>query len=548
MNTNAQRVYLITNDGLFRSDDGGATWQQMDADDTRIRNGQGGYNCGVYVDPKNPDVVYTFNTASYKSTRRRQHLHRLQGRAGRRRSAADVDRSHQRPAHPPWLRPGRDRLARRRRHVELVVQPVDRAGLPRRRRQLASRTGSTRTQQDAGAIRTRSPRQPRRDHAARLESGERLGVGHRVPDPLDPNTVYASGNGIIKITYPSEQWINVSPARTRRCGCAPTSSQPLVFGAVGPARAPRRLSVRHVDHRRRRALDEDQPRPRHPASVTTPPDSATPKPGAPAPRRDRSRSPRRPSRTGTIWVGTNNGLIKVTRDNGKTWTDVVDPGLPYAGAGSSSRRSSRRTTTPARRTRRRLHARRRLRAVRLPHARLRQDVDAHHRTVCRRTSRAAASRASCATIPKRAGLLFAGTESGMYVSFDDGDQWQSLHAQPADDVVPRHRDQGQRSHRRHVRPRHLRARRLRRAAADRRRPSPTEPVHLFKPDAAVRVRRNVGADTPFPPEVPHALNPPDGAIIVLLARLRAVGRDHARRARCRRRDRCGTTRARRSRR
>ncbi|PYO73579.1 MAG: hypothetical protein DMD64_06635, partial [Gemmatimonadetes bacterium] len=67
-NTNAQRMFLIQNSGLWRSDDAGATWRQMDSTDTRIRNGQGGYNCGVYVDPKNPDVVYTVNTASYKST------------------------------------------------------------------------------------------------------------------------------------------------------------------------------------------------------------------------------------------------------------------------------------------------------------------------------------------------------------------------------------------------------------------------------------------------------------------------------------------------
>ncbi len=40
-----------------------------------------------------------------------------------------------------------------------------------------------------------------------------------------------------------------------------------------------------------------------------------------------------------------------------------------------------------------------------------------------------------------------------------------------------------------------------------------EPVHLFKPDATVRTRRNTSFDTPLPPEVPHALNPPDGAII-----------------------------------
>ncbi|HEX7020198.1 MAG TPA: hypothetical protein VF159_09325, partial [Gemmatimonadaceae bacterium] len=38
-------------------------------------------------------------------------------------------------------------------------------------------------------------------------------------------------------------------------------------------------------------------------------------------------------------------------------------------------------------------------------------------------------------------------------------------------------------------------------------------VRLFAPDEAVRLRRNVNADTPFPPEVPHALNAPDGALI-----------------------------------
>src|SRR5689334_5841440 len=67
INTNAQRVFVIGDWGLYRSDDGGATWRQMAADDQRIRNGQGGYNCGVYVDPQNPDLVYTLNTASYVS-------------------------------------------------------------------------------------------------------------------------------------------------------------------------------------------------------------------------------------------------------------------------------------------------------------------------------------------------------------------------------------------------------------------------------------------------------------------------------------------------
>jgi len=65
---NAQRVYLIGNFGLYRSDDGGTTWRQMAVDDKRIANGQGGYNCGVYVDPKNPDIVYTFHVTAYRSS------------------------------------------------------------------------------------------------------------------------------------------------------------------------------------------------------------------------------------------------------------------------------------------------------------------------------------------------------------------------------------------------------------------------------------------------------------------------------------------------
>src|SRR5207253_8103022 len=51
----------------------------------------------------------------------------------------------------------------------------------------------------------------------------------------------------------------------------------------------------------------------------------------------------------------------------------------------------------------------------------------------------------------------------------------------------------------------------------------TDPVHLFAPGDAVRVRRNVGADTPLPPEVPHALNPPDGAIIYYYLASRPAG-------------------------
>src|SRR5215472_9269845 len=73
MHTKGQRFYIIGADiqngsGLFRSDDGGANWQHMAGEDTRISNGQGNYSSGVFVDSQNPDIVYTMSTAMYRST------------------------------------------------------------------------------------------------------------------------------------------------------------------------------------------------------------------------------------------------------------------------------------------------------------------------------------------------------------------------------------------------------------------------------------------------------------------------------------------------
>ncbi len=110
--------------------------------------------------------------------RRRQHLHRLQGRAGRRRPAAAVDRSHRRPADAARDGPGRDGDPRRRPHLEPVVQPVHGAGLPHLGRPLVPVLD---LRQPAGRGRHphAEPRQLRRDHADGLEPGRRLGVGHR---------------------------------------------------------------------------------------------------------------------------------------------------------------------------------------------------------------------------------------------------------------------------------------------------------------------------------------------------------------------------------
>ena len=138
--------------------------------------------------------------------------------------------------------------------------------------------------------------------------------------------------------------------------------------------------------------------------------------------------------------------------------------------------------------------------------------------------------------PKKRGLLFAGTESGMYVSFDDGDHWQTLMQNlPTTsyrDIAIKDNDLVVATYGRGfwVIDDYSMLRQIAPAIA-------SEPAHLFKPGDAVRIRRNVGADTPFPPEVPHALNPLDGAIIDYWLARASVGRDHTRRPRLGRRAR-----------
>ena len=111
------------------------------------------------------------------------------------------------------------------------------------------------------------------------------------------------------------------------------------------------------------------------------------------------------------------------------------------------------------------------------------------------------------------GLLFAGTEQAVYVSFDDGDHWQSLRLNmPATSIRDLDR-QGRRP-----RGRHARARRSGSSTTSRRcgRSTPATvgaDAYLFKPQEAWRVRWNMNTDTPLPPDEPAGQNPPDGAII-----------------------------------
>ena len=121
--------------------------------------------------------------------------------------------------------------------------------------------------------------------------------------------------------------------------------------------------------------------------------------------------------------------------------------------------------------------------------------------------------------PKQKGLLFAGTETTVYVSFDDGDHWQSLRLNlPSTSIrdMVFHTDD-------HMNDlvigtygrgfwvlddmsplRDIAAKAQQIAAA---------PAYLFKPGDAIRSRMNSNWDQPMNPEMPHAPNPPFGALL-----------------------------------
>jgi len=509
MNTNAQRVFLIGNNGFWRSDDGGTSWRAMAADDQRIRNGQGGYSSGIFVDPKNPDVVITLNTAAYRSTDGGATFTGLKGAPG----GDDPQAGWIDPTNGQRMVLGYDQGA----IVSLDGGGTWSSWYNQSTEQVYHISTDNAwpywiyaTQQDAGAIRTRL-----RGNLGAITPMDWNPVngwewGTIIPDPLNPNIVYASGAGVVKISYPSEQWINVSPAVNTELRLRTTSSMPLVFAPWNQHEllAGFQYVMSTLDggaHWKKLSPDLGYPK-----GVKPPPDTATPVPGTPPGGAIETISASTVAK-GTIWVGTSNGLVKLTRNGGLTWDDVSIPDLPY------------------------------------PTRALIEMVDASHfdagtayvavdllrtgdyhpylfrtrdygKTWTSITNGLPSNQpgGSAARVirgdTERKGLLFAGTESGMYVSFDDGDNWQSLQLNLP---VTSFRDI-------HVRGNDLIVgtygrgiwvlddfavmRQMTPAIAD-------EPVHLFKPDKSVRVRRNVNADTPFPPEVPHALNPPDGVII-----------------------------------
>lgn len=499
--TGAQRVFIIGTWGLYRSDDGGVNWTKMAKDDPRIQNGQGNYSCGVYVDPKNPDVVYTVATCVFRSTDGGLTFSALKGAPG-----GD-------DPHDIWIDPndsnrillGGDQGAT----VSVDGGKTWSLWYNQPTGQLYSISTDNRfpywvygTQQDSGCVAVAT-----RGNLGEITPWEwypqaGFEIGTTVVDPLNSNNVWALGFrlGLMKISYPSGQFMEIGPDLNPNSTLHTSNNTPLAFSYWNPRELlvgySRMLATTDEGQHWRELSPEltgEKPRKNQPglfgrfgASIFCFSESTAAR--------------------GVLWAGTTNGLVQVTKDGGKTWSNVtpklqgkssvacldashLDPAEAYVGMQINGDNGAHFYRTK-------------------DYGRTWSEIDEGMATEPPIGGPAMVVRADT----KQKGLLFASAGEGIYVSFDDGSHWQSLRLNlPAVTVTDLQ-----------IHGNDLIAATFGRAiwvlddfSPLRQITSATmaEAAHLYKPGGGYRTRRNVNLDTPLPPEVPHAQNPPQGAMI-----------------------------------
>ncbi len=487
---------------LYRSDDAGETWTRI-SDDPRIVSRASDF-AEVKVHPTNPDIVYTASIVTWKSVDGGKTFAALKGAPG----GDDY--------HRIWINP---------QNPDIILIAVDQGAI------VTVNGGETWSswynqptaqfyhvstdnafpyrvcggQQESGSACVRS-----RGDGGQITFRDWTPVGvdeygYVAVDPLDPDLVY--GGRVTRFDRRTGQVQNVAPKQFRSPTYRTLRTAPLVFSGVNPRALYFATNTVWKTLTGGQSWTEISPDLTRTDSVVPPNVGRYAATAAATARHPGVIYTLAPSslRENILWAGTDDGLIHVTMDGGRTWKNVTPPELrPWAKVSLIDASHF----DP-------LSAYAAINTLRLsdltPHVYRTRDGGKTWTPITTGLPDGATINA-VREDPRRKGLLFAGSETTVHVSFDDGDHWQSLRqnlpATSIRDLVIKDDDLVVGTHGRgfwildNITP-------LRQLTAN----AAARAVVLFKPQTATRVRWNMSTDTPIPPDEPAGQNPPDGAMI-----------------------------------
>ncbi len=486
--------------GVYRSDDAGESWRRVHS--AQRVWGRGSDFAEVKVDPKNKDIVYVANTSLYRSSDGGKSFTAIRGAPG----GDDY--------HTVWINPD---------NTKIILLATDQGAT------VSVNGGETWSswynQPTAQFYHVSTDNQfPYWVYGGQQESGSAgvcsrgndgqitfrdwhpVGVeeyGYVAPDPLNPNIIY--GGKVTRFDRATGQVQDVGPEALRSGKYRVLRTAPVLFSPVDP----------HLLFFAANVLFKTRDGGRRWEVIS--PDLSREKPEVPecvgVYRKQVGTLPRRgviytvaPSYkdVNVLWAGTDDGLIHVTRDGGKSWKDVTPPGVTsWSKVSIIDAGRFDPATAYAAVNRIRCDDQR-------PHIYRTHDFGKTWKEIVLGLPNDPIN--TVREDPVRKGLLFAGTERAVHVSFDDGESWQPLRlnmpATSIRDLVVHRDDVVVGTHGRSfwilddISP-------LRQLNAD----VSAAPAHLYKPQVAYRYRRSTNTDTPLPPEEPAGKNPPDGAIL-----------------------------------
>jgi len=512
---------------LYRSDDGGETWHGT-TDDPRPGLGIGGGDLPVVrFDPKDPQIVYSASIVCWKSTNGGKTWDGWRGAPG----GDDYQNIWINPTNPDIVLMGADQGAivtvnGGKTWSSWYNQPTAQLYHVSADNSFPYRLYSG--QQESGSVGIKSRGD---DGRITFRDWRPVGAeeyGYVAADPLDPDIII--GGKLTRFDRRTGQAQDILPVPVQTEDFRMLRTEPVIFSPLDPrllffAGNTLWQTRDRGDHWAKISPDLSRLNYDLPASIGKYKDDA------------KKQAHRRgviytvapsPLDANKIWCGTDDGLIHVTTDAGKTWTDVTPPNISAWQKISLIEAGHFDANT----------AYAAVNTLRLDD--LRPHIFATHdsgKTWTEIVNGISAGQIVNAVRedPERKGLLFAGTEKGVYVSFDDGANWESLRlnlpASSVRDLIVKNNDLVVSTHGRgfwildNITPlrqccgrpaggvgaSHAPSRSF--AAADSEPATRESETRLFKPQTAIRVRANLNTDTPLPPDEPAGENPPDGAMI-----------------------------------